>query len=80
MSNPNILREYETVKNSIGKGGSGFVSLMKKPGINNLFAIKVFHEMLDTTESIRFLHEIETMSSLKHPFLVSVVEYQLPGV
>ncbi len=78
MSNPNILREYETVKNSIGKGGSGFVSLMKKPGIDSLFAVKVFHERLDTTESLRFLHEVETMSSLKHPFLVSVVEYQLP--
>ena len=72
------ITDYELVKSGIGRGASGQVDLMKVPKTGDTVAVKIFHGSLSSTEAKKFLAEVDIMSSLRHPSLISIYDYQIP--
>ena len=78
MRNRCSIADYELVKSGIGRGASGQVDLMKAPKTGVTVAVKLFHSSLSSTEAKKFLAEVDIMSSLRHPSLIGIFDYQIP--
>lgn len=80
-----VLDNRYRIEVKLGSGGMGAVYLAKNLQINKAVAVKVLHPqlMIDERISARFDQEINVMSSLSHPNLVTIqdagyTEYKTP--
>ena len=65
------------VEYSLGEGATGLVYRVRHPVLNRHFAIKVLRPELaaDATSSSNFVREAHTLSQLKHPSIVDIIDF-----
>jgi serine/threonine protein kinase len=68
-----------TLTRLLGKGGFAEVYLGEHVYLKSLAAIKVLLTSLETDETDRFLTEARTLSALKHPHIVRILDFGLEG-
>ena len=65
------------IKGEIGRGGMGIVYLAEQPSLHRNVAIKVLPEFFaeDSAFSERFAREAATVAHLRHPNIVTIIDY-----
>ncbi|MCU0654729.1 MAG: serine/threonine protein kinase [Polyangiaceae bacterium] len=80
-SEPRVIQGYELVK-PLGQGGIGFVWLVRKPGADRLFVLKIpkADALAAATESERegilasFIEEAKALAGLYHPNVANIID------
>ena len=64
---PDRIGQYEVLR-KLGEGGMGVVYAVRKPGADEILALKLIRPSLDAGRlSKRFLREVRVLESLRHP-------------
>src|SRR5690606_15473772 len=74
------LGKYELLER-VGQGGMAFVYRAYQPTIDRHVAVKVLHSHLaeDATFLERFRREAKGLGSLRHPHIVSIIDFDSDG-
>lgn len=77
LAKGDTIDDRYVVEAPLGKGGMGAVYRVERIGDRKRFALKVMSRRIDDRASTRFAREVEVLSRITHPNVVSVVDVNI---